>query len=276
MTPTALLPRSHLPLSWLDPFAGLTDGLPGLLFSASIPSLEDDLARHDDPAVLVVQSNDGGDLYAIERVKRGIYALCGLGDWVSDTDLLLASKMWLEPPAVTIRDQGSDTFEEYDETDWRRAAEVSGRDLDMEKMQSDMDIFTVFGPDKLTSHSDEVFMADDNIPTDPGDTEDNQGSFNSSNAAAAETDITLPPLPGEQAESAEPTLSEVLERLRTQYLEALYVSKVRSQFAIYLCCTISNYSDRPLLDILQRVPFHAVAQLFRTCQIRRTRINFQA
>lgn len=267
MTPTALLPRSHLALSWLDPFVGSTDGFPGLLFRASIPNLEDDLTRHDDTAVLAVRSNDEGDLYAIERVKKGMYALYDLADWLSDTDLLVASKEWLKPPAITKKSRESDTFEEYDETDWRRAAEASSNGLDLEA-KSDVDISMAFGPDKPTSLSDEAIMADDDVLAEPGYTEDNQSSFNSSDAGTAEASISLLPFPDGKAESAEPTPLEVLERLRTQYLEALYLSKVRSQLKFYLYYTIPNGFDRLLLGILQRVPFRAAAQLFGNCRIR--------
>lgn len=237
MTPIALLPRCHLPLSWLDPFAGSTDGLPGLLFSANIPSLEEDLGRHVEPVVMAVRSNDSGDAYAVERVKKGIYALCGLGGWVSDTDILLASKRWLESPAIARRDMESVT-EECDEMDWRRAAEVPGYDLDIGTMeiQPDLVITMAFGPHNQTSDPDEVAVIDGVIP----DTEDRQRSFNPSNGATGGA-CTEPPMPGEQIEGAEPTLSEVFERLRTQYLEALYVSKVRSQSTAYFRYIISKW-----------------------------------
>lgn len=259
MTPIVLLSRFQLPLSWLDPLSGSTDGLPGLLFSANIPSLEEDLGHHDDPPILVSRSVDGGDLYAIERVKEGIYALCGLGDWISDSDVLVASKRWLEPRTIARRVRESDTFEERDGLDWRQAAEISDHDLDMgaTEMQTDVDICMVFGPDQSF----------------PGGTGNNTESINPSNAAA-DTEVALPTLPGEGAETGTPSVAEVLERLRAQYLEALYVAKVRLRFALYISSICIDF-NRLRWGILPKDPFPAAAQLFSSQRIRRTRSKFR-
>lgn len=86
LMPRLQLPRSCLPLAYLDPFWG-PDDLPGSnLFSAHIEVLEEFV--HEDrwsnqPTVLIAQSAIDEGLYAVERVQREIYAICRLGDWVT-------------------------------------------------------------------------------------------------------------------------------------------------------------------------------------------------
>ncbi|KAK2754255.1 hypothetical protein FQN54_007134 [Arachnomyces sp. PD_36] len=209
LVPIVSLRRCQLPLAWLNPVASPTNSLPSLLFSANIPTLEEDAS---DPIVLVARSVDGGNLYAIERVKEYAYSLCGLGDWVKDIDLA-ASKRRLES-STTGRDLTSGTFDEHGQADWRRAAEISISDIDagISAMHFDTDVSTAFGLDHNRTKST------------LGDSRNNQESVNTLNVATGGADAGLSTLPDEQAESTPPTLSEILERLRGQYLEALYVS----------------------------------------------------
>lgn len=86
LIPRLQLPRSCLPLAYLDPLGG-QDALPGSnLFSAYIEVLEEIVhqdPRSNQPTVLIAQSAIDDGLFAIERVQEGIYAICRLGNWVS-------------------------------------------------------------------------------------------------------------------------------------------------------------------------------------------------
>lgn len=80
-----LLPRSCLPLAYLDIGISNGSGQDSRLFAAHIPALEDaagDRNPHKPPCVLIAECN-GRSTYAIERVRRGIYAQCRLSCWVT-------------------------------------------------------------------------------------------------------------------------------------------------------------------------------------------------
>lgn len=75
-----LLPRSSLPLAYLDTCISAGDHRGTKLFSAQIPALEtpyQEDAADTLPLVLIAESS-GGPLYAIERVQHGRYVQCKL------------------------------------------------------------------------------------------------------------------------------------------------------------------------------------------------------
>ncbi|RLL98292.1 hypothetical protein CFD26_107604 [Aspergillus turcosus] len=94
LEPIAVVPRSRLPLSWLDSPAALSQIQSGSLFVANIPLLEEGLQRRTEPCVLAVRLVPDGELYAVERVKRGIYALSKLARGVEEGDIFVAVKGW--------------------------------------------------------------------------------------------------------------------------------------------------------------------------------------
>ncbi|KAK8166982.1 DNA replication regulator SLD3-domain-containing protein [Phyllosticta citrichinensis] len=100
LTPLVVIQRAQLPLSCLD----LSPPTPGSarLFSAHIEALEpkplneDATAREngaglESPKVLITRLQGSTTLFAVERVRRGVYALCKLGNWVKVEDLEQAS-----------------------------------------------------------------------------------------------------------------------------------------------------------------------------------------
>lgn len=64
------------------------------MFVANIPLLEEGLQRRTEPCVLAVRLVPDGELYAVERVKRGIYALSKLARGVDEGDIFVAVKGW--------------------------------------------------------------------------------------------------------------------------------------------------------------------------------------
>jgi len=81
-TPLHLLPRSQLPLAYLDTLNGGSQ-----LFSAHIHILESVHAAEQEPYLLIAEEGQAKRFYAIERAKRRTYALCRLGTWVSRQQL---------------------------------------------------------------------------------------------------------------------------------------------------------------------------------------------
>lgn len=81
-----LVLRSCLPLAFLDPNGTSRDLQGNRIFSAKIPSLAASLSpgKHfDEPVVLIAQSSVTPHFYAVEQVQPGIYALCQLCSWVT-------------------------------------------------------------------------------------------------------------------------------------------------------------------------------------------------
>lgn len=96
--PRLLVPRSCLPLALLDPIGTSEDLQGNRIFSAKTPSLAASLSpgKHfGEPVVLIAESSVAPRFFAIEQVRPGIYALCQLCLWVTLKDLeklILGSK----------------------------------------------------------------------------------------------------------------------------------------------------------------------------------------
>lgn len=88
--PKVLAPRSCLPLAFLDP-NGTSGELQGnRIFSAKIPSIAAILSpgkHRGEPVVLIAESGVTPHFYAVELVRPGTYALCQLCSWVTLKDL---------------------------------------------------------------------------------------------------------------------------------------------------------------------------------------------
>ena len=83
--PKLLTSRSCLPLSYLD-LNGRDNGIAGTqVFGTRNASLEANLHGDaiDQPLLIAISGNSNGTLFAIERIDTGLYALCRLGEWVT-------------------------------------------------------------------------------------------------------------------------------------------------------------------------------------------------
>ncbi len=86
-----LLPRSHLPLSSLDIAASAKALGQSRLFEAHVKILELEERMGNQPMVLIARLDDARTLYAVERDSRGLYVLCQLGSWVNLHELKAAA-----------------------------------------------------------------------------------------------------------------------------------------------------------------------------------------
>jgi len=94
LTPLRLISRTALRISWLDRLSAAfrPSGQGPDLFSASDPALNALLAPETGfPQVLVAREKASGSLCALERASKGQYALCGIGSWVPEEQLLQIS-----------------------------------------------------------------------------------------------------------------------------------------------------------------------------------------
>lgn len=243
LDPITILPRSRVPFSWLDiSFSTLSPIQSGSLFVADIPALEEHAVqeRTGDPTVLAVRLASYGGFYLVERVKSGIYALSRLGSWVGEGDIVVAGKGW------TATTNGSNglyqapaTVPKNDAVEWWHEALVedpviNGGGIAAGKLGKDICV-TFFdaknaiqenagsmGTDGAGSHSQAMersSSSDVHIPVST--VQDIQGQHDSMQGgdAGAENEFSNPV---DDLQSPQ----ELLDGLREQYLQALYISKV--------------------------------------------------
>ncbi|KAI9038768.1 uncharacterized protein KD926_010503 [Aspergillus affinis] len=242
LEPIALVPRSRLPLSWLEPPSALSPIQPGCLFVADIPVLEDsDAHAHAptlsrDPAVLAVRLISDGGLYLVERVKAGIYALSKLARDVEEGDIFVAVKGW-SPALDANRGPVSVPMSVTQGAEWWDLARIEDPVLEegLSTKRVKVDVSVVFGG--VVHHDVDANMKDGSpfesraqslapkIPVERS---------SSSEAAMAvqmlgSIDAVSAGVDGGSLEENRPDASlspqELLDNLREQYLQALYVSK---------------------------------------------------
>ncbi|CAG8887165.1 unnamed protein product [Penicillium egyptiacum] len=236
LEPITALPRTRLPLSWLDDTpASRSDEQPGGLFTADIPTLEVDLRAKTEPTVLAVRLIPNGGLYIIERVKRGLYSLSKLARWIHEGNLVFAAKGWhgtdAEVDGVAVDETGAipDGF------DWWQVAQIDEAlsDLEMGEKDAGLDIAVIFGPSESDLGNIETSFV--------GVVEHRSNSLAPSRSfdAAEGGSFLLPESQGlgdvavamevdgvdSNVVDVQQSPEELLEGMRDHYLQALYVSK---------------------------------------------------
>ncbi|KAB8253732.1 DNA replication regulator SLD3-domain-containing protein [Aspergillus pseudonomiae] len=229
LEPIAIVPRCRLPLSWLDfPPASLCEIQSGSLFIADIPVLENNLRT--EPVVLAVRLASDGGLYVVERVKKGIYALSKLARGVEEGDIVVAVKGW-NPPGVEQAPRCLSAIEEGG--DWWLMAQIDDpvTDPHFSTKRAKFDISVVFG---VVDHD---VRLQDVSPVDSGESRGQSVVPQVHLERDVSSDATMPTAVDPQehcgdgvgtefigAESLQ-SPQELLDNLREQYLQALYISK---------------------------------------------------
>ncbi|CAI7637685.1 unnamed protein product [Penicillium viridicatum] len=237
LEPITALPRTRLPLSWLDDTpASRSDEQPGGLFTADIPTLEIDLRANTEPTVLAVHLIPNGGLYIIERVKRGIYSLSKLARWVHEGNLVVAAKGWHGTNTAEVDGVAVDeTSAISDGVDWWQIAQIDGSltDIEMGEESAGLDIAVVFGPSESDLGNTETSFV--------GVVEHRSHSLAPSRSfdAAEGGSFLLPESQGlgdvttamdvdvvdSNVADVQQSPEELLDGMRDHYLQALYVSK---------------------------------------------------
>ncbi|KAJ5516963.1 hypothetical protein N7527_008523 [Penicillium freii] len=237
LEPITALPRTRLPLSWLDDTpASRSDEQPGGLFTADIPTLEIDLRANTEPTVLAVHLIPNGGLYIIERVKRGIYSLSKLARWVHEGNLVVAAKGWHGTNTAEVDGVAVDeTSAISDGVDWWQIAQIDGSltGIEMGEESAGLDIAVVFGPSESDLGNTETSFV--------GVVEHRSHSLAPSRSfdAAEGGSFLLPESQGlgdvttamdvdvvdSNVADVQQSPEELLDGMRDHYLQALYVSK---------------------------------------------------
>ncbi|EAS27765.3 uncharacterized protein CIMG_08969 [Coccidioides immitis RS] len=238
LIPIILLPRSRLPLSWLDPCPNPPRSIaPGKLFVSNILALEIGLQDRGRHVVLVARlrgekhssinfmgPTEGSDceeeLYVVERVKKGIYSVCPLGRHIREGDVIVASKGWKPEGTGHCLSSGSATGED----DWFQRAKIlhdfEGGNFGNLAINDVTLVFDqwpgITGSANITEQPESVPVPEENTSIELGCLYDaiHQGPENSFGS------------PGQKnIEANSPCPRDILDNLKTQYLETLYISK---------------------------------------------------
>lgn len=207
--PLLLLPRSHLPLSAIDITSSAKTFSKSRLFESHVKVLELEDRMGSQPLVVIAKLDDNSPtLFVVERESRGLYVVLQLGSWINLRQLrevAVASKQ--DAPEVSGSIKDGQTIPATD----RESIKPSRKRLAIEQIQRMVKRPTA------------------NLLTESSNTETNPEVTN----VPAKVSAPTPDLPNSIAlpaptDELSPQLSgaELFENVRTQYLEALYISKV--------------------------------------------------
>ena len=213
LIPRLQLPRSCLPLAYLDPFGGQDDLLGSRLFSAHIDVFEKIVCEERPPSlpsILIAQSAIDDNVFAIECVRKGVYAVCRLAHWVG-LDMLEQ----LRPVSIKVERPHNRRCQEHpgllgDEW-WKMAAIESASDV-RDDQSGTSGIEAICGvrlclqPARQKLHAPDHNTQGTTLPI----SQDQTGNEST-----------------EMAKEVAQTPEEVFNLVRAQYQEALYASKVR-------------------------------------------------
>lgn len=237
LKPRLLLPRSLLPLAYLAQIGGYNDGHGSILFSARIEILESEHQedRQAQPTVLIAQSTSDSRLHAIERVQSGIYALCILGSWVTLRALERLPVEGWDPGALHKRKHLEE--DKQPDREWWRAAMI----------EAEHRTIATVSTSSVNGKTPNVRLCLQR-PVQKGVP---QGM-----TAREEVSPLMKTTPMEtklvtMVEEASQGTREVLEMIKSQYLEALYASKVGVLY-LTLLDGITNYVSRRLWHTLRK------------------------
>ncbi|KAI1977356.1 hypothetical protein LOZ53_000843 [Ophidiomyces ophidiicola] len=249
LTSIAVLPRSRLPLSWLDLCPGTQRSIPsGMLFASNISILETRLQCKRERVVLVARlqprksattnsralargdaSQD--ELYVIERVKAGLYTIYGLVQSVGEGDVVVTAKSW-KPDLEndTILDPNPAVIYE----NWLSNAEIPGSlNLEQAYTRTTDGVVFVFGQQSERGHHNSSNTG--NVASLEDTTTVELASLYEAMQPVVDTPTSKRKAEGMLARANAEALINfaadlqnprvLLEGLRTQYLEALYTSK---------------------------------------------------
>ena len=204
-----LLPRSCLPLAYLEPNVNGELSSGSRLFTAQIELLEADKDGLQllQPAVLAAQNESSGRFYAIEKVHNGVYVLCRLGAWVTEDAL---RRLADASPSYTARPQCIGRHElDPPASEWWRPAAVPSRT----------------GPHVPIRANDPIARARDFKLSLKRPLKRNLSPIPTRRTSAPKSPQNLTLGGGQITDEGLQKPGDVLKLIKTQYLEALYLSR---------------------------------------------------
>jgi DNA replication regulator SLD3 len=233
-----LLPRDELSLSYLDLTCPNGDLPSSRFFESRIRILELESRMAEKPSVLIARSEANTYLYAIERHDNGLHTVCKLGPWVDLATLYpratVSSQQLLRLGLIAPRDLGPAPL-----TTPHLHKEQKERQLAIEALQS---VVRKRGRSQSVSTNLESSRQEKRIRS--GDAVFDSEHFEAPKIQEEQCVDQTPrkssevcQLPASAVETAtsqprdslpQPTSNDLLDNIRSQYLESLYNSMVRS------------------------------------------------
>ncbi|KAL4812382.1 DNA replication regulator SLD3-domain-containing protein [Aspergillus spinulosporus] len=225
--PIAVFPRLQLPLEWIEVPSALSQIQSGSLFVANIPALDSE--SQQEPVVVIVRLSSDGGIYVIERVKQGIYSLSKLARGVEEGDIRVALKASSRRANILAPCSSCKHPDVTSDGDWWRLAQVDdpAPDLSLPLPAKRAKVDFLFGISADPVDRDERMKG-----ASPMDSMERSSSVDACMISVPpETQVPVQTaIPGGEVDDrnvceSTQTPQELLDGLREQYLQALYVSK---------------------------------------------------
>ncbi|KFY96966.1 hypothetical protein V500_02259 [Pseudogymnoascus sp. VKM F-4518 (FW-2643)] len=219
--PIALLSRSDFPLSCLDRSRPALSALPdSRLYESHVKILELEQRMGSTPVVLIAQLDDNKALYAVEYESKGLYVLFKLGSWVDLGKLCsvaVVSRPYTKPykhdnpQDVTGRGASANNAFSPAESDKyskkkRLAIEAIQSMVKRPSTSQSLNIEQTASTEPLST----------TLPLEP--------------VQDAQPDPVAPIQPLQDAALEQPRAEDILDGVRSQYLDTLYLSKVSTAY----------------------------------------------
>lgn len=260
LTPITTLSRNAIPFSWIDfeprEHKVQNAGLQGWcnIFVGDIPVLENE---HAGDTVLAVRVVGEAGVWMVERVKRGVYALMRLRG-VGEGEVVVAAKASAGSAFPFSFSSGMEQRRgRKDVGEWWEVAKIEDPEPVVlgKRGRSVADVEVVFGHVFEETHARET--QDEMLRSDEG----SEGPV-LLGVGEQSGDVTATAAAGEQDVEVTQSPQELLDGLREQYLQALYVSKVSAHAPLFykIGRAVLMAGDRLPWLISPKAPWRVVAR----------------
>ena len=221
-----ILGREYIPLSYLDLASPSGDLPPSRFYESHVRILDLENRRGGGPYLLIARLDKTGALYAVEGYEQSLYTVCKLGQWVE--------LRRLRSKATLSCDQLLDLGREEPAPEKKAGAALTTpvqHKASKEKRIAIEALQSVVRRKRTQSVSTLPPMGDGGL-TPPTTATDSGPSSTAAQepAPTQESRSSLPPPPPDSSQPCAPppppSGEELLERIRNQYFDALYRSKV--------------------------------------------------
>ncbi|PBP22579.1 hypothetical protein BUE80_DR006430 [Diplocarpon rosae] len=214
LQPLMLLPRSDIPLSYLDFHSGEKGLAISRLYEAHVKILELEERLGNKPTVLIARVDDTRALYAVELESRGLYVICKLGSWVDLHDLkaaaVLSKEELPEQAGLSTPTQSQPIAGPHSNPESNKYSQKKRLAIEAIQSMVKRPPISLLTNSQAASTEPEQAVDDYRLPSQkPNQKFDPQENISLSTVE----DI------------ARPTAAEIFDNFRTQYLEALYLSR---------------------------------------------------
>jgi DNA replication regulator SLD3 len=189
------------------------------------------------PVVLIARLDDGRSLYAVEREARGLYVLLHLGSWVDLHQLRAVAVVSKQDVSRTLdrRSGPGATLPAAPLTIPESSKYSKKKRLAIEAIQSMVKRPSMSLSANATPTETRAVIA----PEEPA-----KGSHPQEKL---DTSLNL-------GDAAQPTANEIFENVRTQYFEALYLSKVCLAVESYILVVLYTLTHLGIPGVLRKGP----------------------